>query len=188
MSHENRVSDNLKAGWFVVQTNPQREQFASDQIADHEPYCPRFKAPTGRIKPLFTGYIFCVATSNWSPIKNAPGVRNLLMVGDTPARLPEAVILNWRAQERHGLVQLPDPPRFKAGEKLVVLRGTLTNRVVIHSGMSGKDREDVLIDMLGSMVKLSIKTDDLVSEAERDARNSLRKRRETLIRSRNISR
>jgi len=174
----------LSHEWFVVQTNPQRETFASEQLAAHEPYCPHFKAPTGRVKPLFTGYIFCVATENWSPIKNTPGVRALLMVGDAPAKLPDAVIVNWRSQERGGLVQLPDPPRFKVGQRLVVLRGTLTNRTVIHSGMSGKDREDVLIDMLGAMVKLSIKTDDLVSEAERDARNSLRERRETLIRSR----
>jgi predicted ATP-grasp superfamily ATP-dependent carboligase len=48
--------------------------------------------------------------------------------------------------------------------------------------MSARDREMVLIDMLGSMVKISIATDDLVSEAERHTRDSLRKRRETLMR------
>jgi len=173
--------------WFVVQTNPQRELFASENIAEHAPYCPQFKAPTGRIKPLFPGYVFCTATPNWSPIKNARGVRALLMAGGTPARLPDAVIVAWRAQERGGLVQLPDPPRFHEGERLVVLRGTLKYRTVIHTGMSAREREHVLIDMLGQIIKINIATDDLVSEAEHTARNSLRKRRETLMRRRNRS-
>jgi len=173
--------------FFVVQTNPQREQFAAEHLSEHEPYLPVFKAPNGRVKPLFPSYLFVVATPFWSGIKNTVGVRTILMNGDSPARLPHEVIVNWKSQERGGLVVLPDPPRFRAGEKLVVLRGTLTNRTVIHSGMSARDREMVLIDMLGSMVKISIATDDLVSERERDARNSLRNRRETLKRQRNRS-
>ena len=173
--------------WFVVQTNPQRELFAADHLSEHEPYFPQFKAPTGKIRPLFPSYIFVVATPFWSGIKNTVGVRTILMQGDAPARLPNDVVVKWKSQERGGLVILPDPPRFRAGERLVVTRGTLTNRTVIHSGMSARDRETVLIDMLGSMVKISIATDDLVSEAERDARNSLRQRRETLKRQRNRS-
>ena len=171
-------------GWFVVQCNPQREQFAVDHLPEHETYFPQFRAPTGRIKALFPSYIFCAATPHWSPIKNTLGVRTILMQGETPARLPHEAIEKWKAQERDGLVVLPDPPRFHAGERLVVMRGTLKYRTVIHTGMSAKDREQVLIDMPGAMVKINIETDDLVSEAERDARNSLRKRRETLKRFR----
>ena len=171
----------MKAEWFVVQCNPQREAFAANHLAAYEPYFPRFKM-FGRVKPLFPTYIFCVASDNWSPIKNTFGVRSLLMNGDVPAKLPHEAIAHWKAQEFGGLVQLPDPPRFKAGARLVVLKGTLRYRVVIHTGMSGKDRENVLIEMLGSMVKISIASDDLVSEAEHDARNSLRRRRETLMR------
>jgi len=170
--------------WFVVQTNPQREAFAANHLATYEPYFPRFKAFTGRIKPLFPSYIFCVATENWSPIKNTVGVRNILMNGEVPARLPHEVVQEWKDKEHGGLVQLPDPARFKAGERLVVVRGTLKYRVVIHTGMSARDRENVLIEMLGAMVRISIATDDLVSEAEQSARNSLRRRRETLIRQR----
>ena len=168
--------------WFVVQTNPQREAFAAEHLAEHEPYFPQFKAPTGRIKPLFPSYIFVVATPYWSEIKNTVGVRTILMRGEAPAKLSDEVIASWRSQELGGLVQLPEPPRFRPGERLSVLRGTLKYRVVIHTGMSAKDREMVLIDMLGSMVKISIATDDLVSEAERHTRDSLRKRRETLMR------
>ena len=168
--------------WFVVQCNPQREAFAAENLSAHEPYFPQFKNPAGRIKPLFPSYLFVIATPLWSGIKNTMGVRTILMNGPSPARLPDNVIASWRIRERGGLVQLPPPPRFHEGERLVVMRGTLRHRVVIHSGMSARDRETVLIDMLGSLVKINIATDDLVSEAERDARNSLRKRREALKR------
>lgn len=173
--------------WFVVVTNPQRERFAAKNLVDHEPYFPQFKALTGRVKPLFPNYIFCRSTPYWSTIKNTVGVRTILMNGDNPAKLSQSVITGWKAQERHGLVVLPPPPRFRNGERLVVLRGTLRNRTVIHAGMSGRDRETVLLEMMGSLIKISIATDDLVSESERHARNSLRLRRETLIRRRSQS-
>jgi transcriptional antiterminator RfaH len=173
--------------WFVVQCNPQREGYAAENLIEHQTYFPQFKNPAGRIRPLFPSYLFVVATPYWSEIKNALGVRTILMNGDKPAKLPNEVIASWRDREQNGLVQLPPAPRFRQGERLVVMRGTLRHRVVIHTGMSSQDREAVLIDMLGAMVKINIATDDLVSEAERHARNSLRARRETLMRQRRRS-
>jgi hypothetical protein len=170
--------------WFVVQTNPQREASAADRLSEHDPYFPRFKAPTGRVKPLFPGYLFCRATELWSSIKNAIGVKSVLMQGEQPARLDDQAIEQWRLMEVRGLVQLPEPPRFRAGERLVVLRGSLEHRIVIHSGSSSKDRQTVLIDMLGVQVKLSIATADLVPEEERRAMDRLRENRKRVIRSR----
>ena len=99
--------------WFVVQTNPQREASAADRLSEHDPYFPRFKAPTGRVKPLFPGYLFCRATELWSSIKNAIGVKAVLMQGEQPARLDlTRRSSNGVWMEVRGLVQLPDPPRF----------------------------------------------------------------------------
>jgi transcriptional antiterminator RfaH len=166
--------------WFVVQTNPQRERLVTDVLKGYEPYLPQIKTATGRIRPLFVSYVFVVATPEWSPIQNAYGVRTILKNGDQPARIPHRIIASWRVMERNGLVQLPDPPRFRAGEKLVVLRGTLKYRTVLHTGLSEREREHVLIDMLGQLVRINIATDDLVSESELAARNSLRRRRKTV--------
>jgi hypothetical protein len=170
--------------YFVIQTNPQREAVAADRLADYDPYFPRFMAPTGRIKPLFPGYVFCRATELWSSIKNAIGVRTILMNGDNPATLPHAVIEFWRSREASGLVQLPEPPRFLEGQRLVVLKGSLAHRVVIHAGMSSKNREMVLIEMLGAQVRISIEAQDLVTEDEQRTANSLRENRKKFIRAR----
>jgi hypothetical protein len=168
--------------WFVVQTNPQREAFVGEQLSSLDPYLPRFKNLKGRIAPLFPRYLFVPAMKHWGPICTTVGVRCLLMSGDHPACISSHVIRGWRAKERGGLVQLPPPPRFRPGERLTILRGSLRHRTVIHSAMLGKDRERVLIEMLGQNVSLIVATADLAPEFRPPPRNRLRARRETLIR------
>jgi transcription antitermination factor NusG len=166
--------------WFVIQTNPQREAFVEDRLRDLQPYLPRFKNHKGRIAPLFPRYIFTPEIAEVSYITHTIGVRGLLMAGDHPASIKGSIIAMWKAKEKGGIVQLPPPPRFRTGERLTILRGSLKWRSVIYAGMSGKDRERVLIEMLGQQVTIIVPTADLVSELERPPRNSLRKYRETL--------
>lgn len=168
--------------WFVVQTNPQRESFVCERLSSLDPYLPRFKNLKGRIAPLFPGYLFAPAIQSWGAICSTIGVRSLLMCGENPARVPGHVIASWRAKERGGLVQLPPPPRFTPGQRLTITRGSLKYRTVIHSGMVGKDRERVLIEMLGQHVTIIVASADLASEFRAPTRNRLRFRRETFIR------
>jgi transcription antitermination factor NusG len=168
--------------WFIVQTNPQREAFVDGQLKSLNPYFPRFKNPKGRIAALFPSYLFVPSQPNWGPINKTTGVRHVLMSGDHPACIPGMVIASWKAKERGGLVQLPPPPRFRIGERLTILRGSLKYRAVIYQGMSGKDRERVLIEMLGQNVTLLVPTTDLASDYRPATRNRLRFQREALIR------
>ena len=170
----------LASDFFVVQTNPQRETFVVDQLGFLNPYLPRFKNLKGRIAPLFPGYLFLPALENWPSVCSIAGVRTLLKCGDHPAIIPGKVISSWKAKERGGLVQLPPPPRFRPGQRLTILRGSLKYRSVVHAGMIGKDRERVLIDMLGSHVSLIVASQDLAPELGSTTRNRLPSRRETL--------
>ena len=167
----------LQDQWFVVVTNSQRENFVAEQLKDNDPYLPRFKNSKGRLAPLFPGYLFVPQVSHWGPICSTVGVRALIMAGDHPARLSGKVINGWKAKERGGVVQLPPPPRFALGEKLTITRGSLKHRSVVYAGMSGRDRERVLIAMLGQHVTIIVPTADLVSEFGRPTRNSLPRHR-----------
>ena len=86
-----------------------------------------------------------------------------------------------RVKERGGIVQLPPPPRFRPGERLTITQGSLKYRSVIYAGMSGRDRERVLIEMLGQYVSIRVPTAHLASEFAPPTRNRLRKNRETFI-------
>ena len=152
----------LQNQWFVVVTHSQRESFVFEQLSQFEPYLPCFKSVKGTLKPLFPGYLFVPSIEHWGSIKSTVGVRQILMAGDDPASLPGKEIAKLKAMERGGIVQLPPPPRFRPGERLTITRGLLRHRVVIHSGMCGKDREKVLIDMLGQNVTIVVASVDLV--------------------------
>ena len=165
--------------WFVVQTNPQRESFVEQRLASIQPYLPRFKNLKNRIEPLFRNYIFTPRIPEVSYITHTIGVRGLLMAGDHPATVSGAVIASWKAKERGGIVQLPPPPRFREGQRLTITHGSLKYREVIYAGMSGKDRERVLIEMLGQYVSIRVPSEHLASDFRPPTRNSLRKFRET---------
>jgi transcription antitermination factor NusG len=165
--------------FFCIQTNPQREAFVFERLTAFEPYFPRFKNLRGRVAPLFPGYLFTPRVMHWGSICSTVGVRGVLMSGDHPALIPAKVISHWKAKERGGLVQLPPPPRFAPGQKLTILRGSLKWREVIHAGMVGRDRERVLIEMLGQQVSLIVSSTDLASDFRPPTRNRLRVGRET---------
>jgi len=169
--------------WFVAQTNPQKETFVEERLASLKPYLPRFKNIKGRVEPVFRNYIFIPGIPEVSLITHTVGVRKLLMADETtPAMLPGKVIAHWRSKERHGLVQLPPPPRFRVGDRLTILQGSLKWRNVIYAGMAGRDRERVLIEMLGQTVTIIVPTQDLASDFKPPTRNRLRFQRETFIR------
>ena len=172
----------LASQWFVVQTNPQKEAFVEERLKAFGPYLPRFKNQHGKVVPLFPRYVFTIAEiAGCSAICSTVGVRGLLMAGDHPAKLPGTEIAKIKARERGGLIQLPPPPRFTPGSKLTITRGSLKYREVMHVGMVGKDREKVLIEMLGQHVSIIVASADLASDFRAPPRNRLRYGRETFI-------
>ena len=169
----------LAEQWLVIVTNPQKEAFVEDRLQGLGPYLPRFKKITGKIAALFPRYIFCPQIAEVSLITHTFGVRGLIMAGDAPATISGKEIAKLKARERGGLIQLPPAPRFRNGETLTILRGSLKWRQVIYAGMSGKDREKVLIEMLGQTVTIIVPTQDLASDFRPPTRNRLRFSRET---------
>jgi transcription antitermination factor NusG len=171
--------------WFVVMTNPQKEAFVEERLKGLDPYLPRFKNARGKVVPLFPRYVFTIAAiAEWGAICSTVGVRGLIMAGDHPALVPAKEIAKIRAKEKGGLVQLPPPPRFAPGTRLTILRGSLKHREVIHSSMISRDRERVLIEMLGQYVSIIVPSADLAADFKPPPRNRLRFPRETFSRRR----
>jgi transcriptional antiterminator RfaH len=83
----------------------------------------------------------------WHAARWAPGTLGLIMDGERPARVPDAVIAEIRARERNGAVELP--PRPDPGDRVTVLRGPFRDRPALYAGMSGPDRIAVLLHLLG---------------------------------------
>jgi transcription antitermination factor NusG len=106
-SRSQRVDERCGSRWGVVHTHPQAERWAAQNL-QRQGYAAYLPTHTVRIRdrtlptltrpverPLFTSYLFvAVPLTLWGPIRHTLGVRSLLMSGEKPYLLPDAV---WSA-------------------------------------------------------------------------------------------
>ena len=86
------------------------------------------------------------------------------MAGTQPARLHDSVVSELRSREKQGFVRLPRPPAtFRPGQRVRIVRGSFEGQFGIYDGMSGKERERVLLDLLGQAVPVVLPTLALAS-------------------------
>jgi transcription antitermination factor NusG len=144
--------------WSVAQTETRREQTAARFLADQGflTYLPKIKIAHKRIVPLFPSYLFVRIVDRWWNVNQTIGIISLLTTGDAPARIRDTVVDLIRAKERGGIVRLPDPKRMQIGAKVRILKGSFEGHFGIYAGMTGKDRERVLLDLLGRKVNVDL--------------------------------
>jgi transcriptional antiterminator RfaH len=150
--------------WWVVQTEAQREHVARLLLMrlGFTTYAPRIKV-RGRIAQLFPTYLFVGATDRFYPILWTNGVIRLLMAGDRPARLASSVVTAIHNRERDGFVKLPAPQRrLKPGQKVRIISGSFQGQIGLYEGMSGRDRERVLLELLGRQVSVDLPSPSIV--------------------------
>jgi transcription antitermination factor NusG len=130
--------------------------------ARYATYLPRIRH-RGRIAPLFPTYLFVrlVAGDRWYPIAWTPHVTRLLMAGDRPAQLAEDVVNDLRKRERDGLVRLPRQFRLRKGQQVRIIGGSFEGAIALYDGQSSRDRERVLLELLGRKVSVELPARDL---------------------------
>lgn len=147
--------------WAIAQTHAQRENAAADHLKRQGfvIYLPCIEVKKRRA-PLFPGYLFVRINSVWYPILSTIGVMRLLRNGEQePSKLADHIVRKIREREVRGIVKLPK--RLQPGMQVRILRGTFKDFIGIYDGMSGKERERVLLELLGRKVPIQIHPDDL---------------------------
>jgi transcriptional antiterminator RfaH len=165
--------------WAVARTIPHRESFAAERIgeAGFEVFAPKIRQriPDGmrgvkwRVSPLFRSYLFVRIVDRWRTVERTLGVLKFVKFGDSPARCPDAEIeaLLERA-DADGIIRLPARPPatprrvFTRGDRVTISGGPFRGLVAIHSGMSARDREVVLLDLLGRQTAVAVPAGALV--------------------------
>jgi transcription antitermination factor NusG len=153
----------MPAFWGVVRSLPQREKFAAERVEalGFPVFLPLVQTKHAAL-PLFSGYFFCLIREQWMAINRCFGVLCLVRVGDCPARCPEHEILALKSRlGPDGFIHLPAKPKpqrrvFAKGERVKVMAGG-ARFDALHTGMRKRDRELVLIEVLGSrrMIEVS---------------------------------
>ena len=148
--------------WSAARLVPQRERLALHCLAlgGYRTYVPRIRERRIRhgrkvvaTPALFPGYAFILIELEFYRARKTPGIIDLVMDLDKPARVPDAVIAELHARERNGLIRLPPPPKpatpFLPADRLRVHSGPLTGLNGLYAGMAPHERIFVLLQMLG---------------------------------------
>jgi len=150
--------------WAVVQCEAQKEHAVRLLLMRHgfTTYAPRIKL-RNRIGLLFRTYVFVHIHDRWYPILWTPHVVRLLMSGDKPAKLEDAIVTHIRKREVGGFVKLPLPNRnLKPGQRVRVINGAFQGQIGLYQGQTGRDRERVLLELLGQSVPVELPSPSIV--------------------------
>jgi len=147
----------MPAFWGVVRSLPKRERFAAEQLGlrGYETFLPW--VPTKRASaPLFNSYFFVLIVDQWRSINTCFGVLGLVRVGDCPSKMPNAEIEALKSMiDAHGFVRLPEGRRvpikrkIEIGAKVRITSGPFGGMSGLYQGQSTRDRERILLSMLG---------------------------------------
>ena len=150
--------------WWVVQCEANFEHVARLLLMrlGFTTYAPRIRI-RGRITWLFPTYLFVGAREQFYPILWTNRVVRLLMAGDQPATVKGEIVTHIRKREVGGFVKLPLPNRrLKPGQKVRVTNGAFQGQIGLYEGMSGHDRERVLLELLGQSVPVELPSSSIV--------------------------
>jgi transcriptional antiterminator RfaH len=151
--------------WCAARLMTRREAFATHflDLAGFDVYLPRLREQRiirgRRVEvrpPLFPGYAFVLIVLQWHAARWCPGVFSLIMDGEVPAKVPDAVIDEIRSRERGGLIELPKPPGLRRGDKVRIISGPFADHLALYDGMASHERVAVLLRVLGAQQRTEL--------------------------------
>ena len=154
----------MPAFWGVVRSLPRREAFAAERVGalGFEVFLPRVQTKRAS-EPLFRGYFFTRIVEQWRAINTTLGVLCLVRTGDCPTRCPDNEIERLKSMiDGHGYIRLPDRPStpvkrtIAIGSKVKITGGPFGGMSGLYAGQSTRERELVLLNVLGSQRPVAI--------------------------------
>lgn len=168
------------AFWAVAQVHSQPRRINSgrscqsrvqQRLADagFETYQPLTKQRTRgvtTITELFPGYLFVRLVDRWWTVRWTPGVYDVLGCRTgKPTQLHDRIIEELRRNEVGGFVQLKKQPQMAKGQRVRVLTGQFRNLIGLYEGQTSREREVVLLSLLGRMVPVELAQQDRIETA-----------------------
>jgi transcriptional antiterminator RfaH len=154
--------------WAVARAVPRHDRLAAEcvALAGFETFVPKIRVKVEtrwRTTPLFAGYLFVRIIDQWRALERTMGVLNVVKVGVTPSRCPDAEIAKLidRA-DPDGVIRLNARPRassrnvFAPGAQVSIAGGPLAGFSGLYAGQTARERELILIDLLGRQTPVTI--------------------------------
>lgn len=167
-----RDQDRGERRWYAVQTQPQREALAAEQLGKQafEVFFPRQRKTvrharriTERTAAYFPGYLFVrldLDRDRWRAVNGTFGVRGLVMAGERPRPAPKGLIeaLSERVDSAGFLAA---PPTCAPGDQVRLVAGPLADLIGTLDRLEGPARVRVLIELVGGRVPVVVAPHDI---------------------------
>jgi transcriptional antiterminator RfaH len=161
--------------WALIRTQPRAERKAvfNAERQGYRCFLPKLhveKYVRGKKlvadEPMFSSYVFVYIVQQWHSLLGTFGVINVITGPEgNPIWVPHAVVADLQARCDSNQVFVRE--RFKAGQTVLVERGALANAsclvTAIYQGMNGRERADILIQMLGTWTRATVCERDLAA-------------------------
>lgn len=147
------------SGWIVARTKSLQESKAEINIKRQGYSAVLLRCEdedTGRISPLFPGYIFVFAPDRWQWLCSTYGILDVVLgSGGAPAQLPLGQMeeLQRRTNVR-GYVPV-SRHKFAVGQRVRITEGSFWDRVGLYQA-TAQDRIFILLELLGRTVKVTV--------------------------------
>jgi transcription antitermination factor NusG len=144
--------------WSVVRSLPMKERFAASQLElrGYEIFLPMISTKRASA-PLFNSYFFVRIVEQWRAINTCFGALCLVRVGECPSKMPDAEIANLKAMiDGYGYIKLPEgcgspvKREIAIGSKVKITAGPFGGHLGLYAGQSTRDRERILLNLLGA--------------------------------------
>jgi transcriptional antiterminator RfaH len=154
--------------WAVVRAAPHHDRLAAECVAQagFETFTPKIRVKVEsrwRTTPLFAGYFFTRIIDQWRVLERTMGVLTVVKVGATPSRCPDEEIARLIARsDPDGVIRLSARPHLAQrqviapGATVAIVDGPFRGLEGIYAGMGARERELVLLNVLGAQRPVAI--------------------------------
>lgn len=155
--------------WYVVHTQAQKEGLAEMHLRRQgfATYLPRYlrtrrhaRKTETVARPLFPRYLFVgvdLARDRWRAIQSTFGVSNLVIAGEEPLPVPDAVVDEIRAREGgDGCVSLGLPAGVGPGSRVRLIDGIFADAKGVIERVADDRRVAILLALLGREVRVFV--------------------------------
>lgn len=160
--------------WYLLHTKPHKEPLVSGQLEDRglDVFFPYLRLERGhgrgiRLDPFFPSYLF-VKVDLFSPeasdLRWLPGVRTLVHFGGYPVSVPDEIVdsLRERLTPYRDKVLRKSEWLFKSGQRVEIVSGPFAGfEAVYQHSLSGGQRVQLLLDMMGSWTRTQLNVDQI---------------------------
>ena len=153
--------------WYLIQTKPQQEQVATQNLSNQNYAVFHPKAIIkGKSVSLFPRYLFIELddkSQNWTPVRSTLGVANFVRFGLIFAKVPNKIINMIKIQQQQTIEKMINICSHQKGDSVEIQSGAFKGQQAIFQNYNSNDRIAILLKIIGQHQKIVLNENEVTA-------------------------